>query len=123
MNMFFLIAAILSAAVFLIHTFLGGRTIAVPLMKAQDIHPVPKLTSYYCWHLVTITLAIVSGMFAYAAYSMNGLDVGWAATLLTVCFCALGLFVPALKGQSYKNMPQGWLFLPIAIMGVLGGST
>ncbi|QDG75240.1 hypothetical protein [Labrenzia sp. PHM005] len=123
MNVFFGVAAFLSAAVFLIHTFLGGRTIAVPLLKAQDLHPVPKLTSYYCWHIVTITLAIVSGMFVYAAYSQSGTDLGWAATLLTLGYCLLGLWVPVAKSQTYKNMPQGWLFLPIVIMGVLGGST
>lgn len=123
MNVFFAAAAFLSAAVFLIHTFLGGRTIAVPLLNAQDLHLVPKLTSYYCWHIVTITLAIVSGMFVYAAYSQSGTDLGWAATLLTLGYCLLGLWVPVAKSQTYKNMPQGWLFLPIVIMGVLGGST
>lgn len=122
MNTFFGVAALLSAAVFLIHTFLGGRTIAVPLLKAKDLHPVPKLTSYYCWHIVTITLAIIAGMFAYAAYSTDGIDLGWTATLLTLGYCLLGLWVPVRNNQKYQNMPQGWLFLPIVIMGVLGGS-
>lgn len=123
MNVYFLSAAILTVAVFLIHTFLGGRTIANPLLKAQDLHPVPKLTSYYCWHIVTITLAIVSGMFAYAAYSSGGADLGWTATLLTLGYCVLGLFVPIVKQQKYKDMPQGWLFFPIVVLGILGGST
>lgn len=122
MNALYASAAVLSAAVFLIHTFLGGRTIARPLLATPDLHPIPKLTSYYCWHIVTITLAVVSGMFAYAAVAEGGKDIAWAATLLTFGYCGLGLAVPVLNKQKFSHMPQGWLFLPIAILGVAGGS-
>lgn len=122
MNSMFAIASILATAVFLLHTFLGGRTIAKPLLETPGLHPVPKLTSYYCWHIVTITLAVLSGMFAYAAVFEGGKDIGWTATLLTIGYCGLGLAVPVLNKQKFSHMPQGWLFLPIAILGLAGGS-
>ncbi|GAB2186783.1 hypothetical protein [Roseibium sp. LAB1] len=120
MNGLLLAAAGLSAAVCLIHTFAGGRTIAVPLLNAADLHPVPKYVAYYCWHIVTIVLAMIAVMFALAGTRAESLDLGWVATALTASFCLLGLAVPPLKKQKYSQMPQGWLFLPIVVLGVLG---
>jgi heme/copper-type cytochrome/quinol oxidase subunit 3 len=121
MNMFLISAAILSVFVCLLHTFAGGRAIAVPLLKATDLHPVPKYVAYYCWHIVTIVLAMISVMFAVAAMRAQSMDLAWVATALTASFCLLGLVVPPMKKQRYKDMPQGWLFLPIFVLGVLGG--
>lgn len=120
MNIIFLVAAALSVAVCLIHTFAGGRTIAVPLLKS-DLHPVPKYVTYYCWHIVTIVLAAIAVMYAFAGMRADSLDLGWVATALVAAFCLLGLAVPPLKKQKYSQMPQGWLFLPIAILGITGG--
>ncbi|MEM9630176.1 MAG: hypothetical protein AAGA50_02540 [Pseudomonadota bacterium] len=122
MNSYLLVAAGLSVFVCLLHAFLGGRSIAVPLLKASDLHPVPKYVAYYCWHIVTIVLAAIAVMFAIAGVRAESLDLAWVATALTASFCVLGLAVPPLKGQKYKNMPQGWLFLPIFLLGVLGGA-
>jgi hypothetical protein len=121
MNIYLLAAAVLSAAVCLIHTFAGGRTIAVPLLKSADLHPVPKYVTYYCWHIVTIVLAMIAVMFALAALQESSLDLGWVATILVTAFCLLGLAVPPLKKQKYTHMPQGWLFLPIMVLGIAGG--
>lgn len=120
MNYLLLAAAGLSAVVCLIHTFAGGRIIAVPLLKARDLHPVPKYVTYYCWHIVTIVLAMIAVMFAIAGFRTESLDLGWAATALTAAFCLLGLAVPPLKKQKYTHMPQGWLFLPVVVLGILG---
>jgi hypothetical protein len=122
MNTFLALAAGLSALTCLIHTFLGGREIAVPLLNAVDLAPVPKYVSYYCWHLVTIALAAISLMFAIAAIYPESWELGWMATFLAASFCILGLVLPPMKKQSYKAMPQGWLFLPIAVFGAAGGA-
>ncbi|MET1415911.1 hypothetical protein ABVF61_26810 [Roseibium sp. HPY-6] len=121
MNSFFLVAAALSAGTCLIHTFLGGREIAVPLLNATGLGPVPKYVSYYCWHIATIALAAMAIMFAVAAAYPQSWELGWTATGLAVSFCLLGVALPPLKKQSYKAMPQGWLFLPIACFGIAGG--
>ncbi|MCV0426788.1 MAG: hypothetical protein K5905_15105 [Roseibium sp.] len=94
----------------------------MPLLKATDLHPVPKYVTYYCWHIVTIVLAAIAIMFAVAGLKQDSMELAWAATALTAAFCILGLAVPPMKGQKYKNMPQGWLFLPIFLLGVLGGA-
>ncbi|EFO32710.1 conserved hypothetical protein [Roseibium sp. TrichSKD4] len=123
MNVYFLVAAILSLAVFLLHTFAGGRVIARPLLASTDLAIVPKLVSYYCWHLVTIVLFVIGTMYGLAALEPSSIDVAWFATILAGAFCAFGLVLPVWNRQSYKNMPQGWLFLPILILGIIGGVT
>lgn len=120
MNVFLLTAAGLSAAVCLVHTFAGGRTIAGPLLNSTDLHPVPKYVTYYCWHIVTIVLAMIAVMYAVAAFRSGSVDLAMVATALTGSFCLMGLAIPPLKKQKYKNMPQGWLFLPIVLLSVLG---
>lgn len=120
-NSFLVAAAVLSALVCLLHTFAGGRAIAVPLLKAKDLHPVPKYVSYYCWHIVTIVLAVNAALFGIAGLYPDSFELAWVATFFAASFCLLGLAVPPMKKQSYKNMPQGWLFLPISVLGVLGG--
>ena len=121
MNVLLMIAGFLSGLTFLIHTFLGGRDIAGPLLSATDLKPVPKYVSYYCWHIATIVLAAMAVMYALAALFPQSWELGWMATGLALAFCLLGLALPPLKKQSYKAMPQGWLFLPIALLGIAGG--
>lgn len=120
MNSLLLFASFLSLLVCLLHTFAGGRAIAVPLLKAQDLHPVPKYVTYFCWHIVTIVLAMLSILFVVAGFRPQSLELAWVATALTASFFLLGLAVPPIKKQKYKDMPQGWLFLPILILGALG---
>src|SRR6478735_10545487 len=49
-------AALAAFSTFLIHTFVGGRLIARPLLAARDLPRVPRLTVYYCWHMVSLLL-------------------------------------------------------------------
>lgn len=121
MNFYLAGAAVLSILVCLLHTFAGGRVIAVPLLKAKDLRPVPKYVAYYCWHIVTIVLAVNAVLFAIAALRTESLDLAWVATFFAASFCLLGLAVPPLKKQRYKDIPQGWLFLPIFLLGIVGG--
>ena len=121
MNTLLVLAALFSAFAFLLHTFFGGKEIAVPLLQATDLPPVPKFVSYYCWHIATIALAAMVFMFAIAAAFPQSWELGWTATALAASFCLLGVVLPPLKKQSYKSMPQGWLFLPIFLLGIAGG--
>jgi len=46
-------------------------------------------------------------------------DLLFAGTLLASLFTMIGLFVPPMLRQSYRIIPQGWMFLPVAILGAL----
>lgn len=114
----FVLAAALSAAWLVVHIVVGGRQIARPL-RASALDPVVRDTQYLCWHFTSVAicgmavffaLAAVSGI---AAYAVAG--VGLAAGF---CVCGVGLVI-AMR-QRHADLPQGWLFLPVALLGLWG---
>jgi len=120
MNLYFAIAAALSAFITLIHIFVGGPQLVVPLRKATELHPIVRETHYYCWHLVSISLGALSGLFLWSALSPSVHELAIVGTLISASFCLWGLvLVPSVR-QSFRDMPQAFLFLPVAVLGGLG---
>lgn len=117
-NWFFFTAGAISAINWSVHTFVGGREIARPLIAASDLAPIPKFTQYFCWHLVTIALAAISLGFLYAAVQPKAQDLGVAVSLLTLSFGALGLVLPGRVGLTLTEMPQGVLLAPVGLIGL-----
>lgn len=109
-----------SAIICAIHVFAGGPTCAKPLLEARDIGSVAKYTNYYCWHVVSIALGVMAVMFAWAGLEPAQSGLGVVATMSATSFALWGLVLPKRVGQTYLDMPQGWLFLPIAVLGVFG---
>lgn len=121
MNLGFLAAALLSAGTWGLHTFVGGPAVAGPLV-ASDLPAVAKWTNYYCWHLVTLTLAGLAAAFAYAAWVPSGLDVAIFATLLSLGFMLWSVALVAWRYRYPWRLPQWTLFAAIssaALCGVL----
>ena len=51
------------AAIWLgVHTFVGGRQIATPLVEATALPSVVRHTQYLCWHFTTVAIAAMAGM-------------------------------------------------------------
>ncbi len=119
-NIYFAIAALLSFLTTLIHLFAGGKEVAVPLLEADDIRPVPKFTMYYAWHMVTIMLFVMGITFAHSAIDQNQSVLAFYTTALAGCFMVLSVLLVLWKKQEFWLMPQWFLFLIIAIFGVVG---
>ena len=49
-------ASVLAALTFCVHTFVGGRSVARPLLNDAGLPPVSKWLNYMCWHMTTIML-------------------------------------------------------------------
>lgn len=120
MDPWFTAAGAASAATLTIHVFLGGPSVAAPLLAAKDLEPVAKYVNYYCWHLVTICLGVMAIAFFWAGAAANAWEVGVIATVMAGGFALWGLLVVIQKQQRYREMPQGWLFLPITVAGIVG---
>ncbi len=117
----FALAAVFSLFTWAVHTFLGGREIARPLLQST-MRPIPKLTNYYCWHLVTLTLLAMTGGFAYAAILSDGSDLGFFLALVAAAFCIWSLVLIVWKKRRPLELPQWLLFLSVtgaAVWGVL----
>lgn len=112
-------AAALSLAIALLHVFGGGPSIARPLL-GSELEPEPKYVSYYCWHLVSLTLVAMAVAFALAATFGDQWAIGGMASVLAASFALWGLVLGVTSGQGYRVIPQGWLFVPVAVLGGLG---
>lgn len=119
MNMALLSAAGLSLACWAVHTFVGGREVARPLLDAK-MASVPKYTSYYCWHLVTIVLLAMTAAFAYGAVAPTGKDVAVFALGLSIAFSIWSLVLVVWKRQRLLQLPQWLLFLVISVVAAAG---
>lgn len=116
---YFLTAAGLSALWFGVHLVLGGRDIAKPLLAATDLTPVVRDTQYLCWHFTSVAIAAMAGFFLWAGITgENAFAV--SGTLLAAGFFLTGTLLTALIGARFKDLPQGWLFLPVAGLGLAG---
>ena len=121
MNVYLLVASGLTAAIWAIHTFAGGPTIARPLVESEK-EDVPKYTNYYCWHVVTITLFAMAAGYLYAGLRPGGEDVAVLVTALVAGYFAWGLVLVVWKKQRHVEMPQWILFailLAVALPGLL----
>ena len=118
-NLPFFVAGLLSAAIWVIHTFMGGLAVVQPLLSAE-FESVAKYTQYYCWHVVTIVLFAMAAAFVYSAFRSDANDLGWAMTSLAGAFALWGLLLPPLVKHTYAQLPQGWLFIPVTVLGVWG---
>lgn len=123
MNYPWLLAGVISALVFLLHVIAGGIHIAKPLLAARDLHRVPKYTQYYCWHLTSISLALMSLCFFWATLLGGSRDLALLGGGMAGLFALWGLALPFLRpGASigYRELPQGWLFVPITLLAFYG---
>ena len=120
MNALLFAAGIWCAITWALHTFAGGRSIAKPLLAAGDLKDTPKYTQFYCWHIVTILLAAMAGGLVYAAFVPGSEDLALLLSVLAFALGAWGLVLPKAVGQSFSQMPQGFLLLPIGLLGLAG---
>lgn len=116
---FFLIAGGLSLVWLGVHLLVGGRQVAGPLMSADDLEPVVRTTQYLCWHYVSFMLAAMAGLF-FATAAGAGAGLALSATITAAGFTLLGLAMAPILKTGYGTLPQGWLFLPITLLGAAG---
>jgi len=116
---FFLSAGGLSGIWLAVHLILGGRDIVRPLLTTSELNTVVRDTHYLCWHLTSVSIACMAGFFLWSA--LSGTDaLAVAGVTLASGFAILGIALVLLRTGSHADLPQGWLFVPVAALGVAG---
>lgn len=118
-NWAFFAAAGLAALWLVIHLFAGGRDTARPLLDCTELSPVVRDTLYICWHFVTASLALMAGLFVWAGLSGQNAPA-LAATALAASFSFVGIGLALRQRANLLEVPQGWLFVPVAGLGCAG---
>lgn len=114
-----LTAAVLAFIWFQVHLFIGGKEIAAPLLAARDLDPLARNVQYICWHFTSVTIALMTVFFV-LAYATGAHAYAICGVLLAAGFALIGIGLVIKLGISHTKHPQGWLFVPVALLG-LGG--
>lgn len=112
-------AAIVSVITFIIHTFIGGPRVAVPLLNNRDLPKASKWLNYFCWHMVTIYNFSIGGAYTYVALHPTKLELVFFLTVLNTGFAILSAAI-AMKGKIHPlRFPSTSLFGILSMLGVL----
>lgn len=112
-----LFASVIGGMICLTHVCLGGREAARPLLGAKDLTAVPRLTVYYCWHLVTIVLALMSVGYAYLSQTFE-FGLAWGLLITSGLFACLSIGLIIKYRVNPLWLPQWILFLILAVCGI-----
>lgn len=120
MNAYLLSAAALSLIIACIHTFAGSRTDVAPLLRSDMPEPA-KSTLFYCWHLVTIVLFVMTMLFLWSGVVPQEKAPVYIALLLSAAFSIWGFAIVKLRARSpFLELPQGLMFLGLTAVGGWG---
>ena len=118
-NIQFCLAGLLALVWLVVHLSVGGREVARPLRNAVELEPLVRDVQYLCWHFTSVSIAAISSFF-WLAILLEEHAYAVAGTLLASGFSLVGIGVIEAIGQKHTRAPQGWLFVPIALLGAWG---
>ena len=84
LNFGFATAAVLSLITFGVHTFVGGKYVARPLLASNELPKASLWLNYFTWHMATVMLLFMAGGYAFAASRPDAADV---AALIAALVC------------------------------------
>lgn len=120
-NIYFLVAAIFMFLGAWAHFFMGGKEIARPLLEC-NLEEKPKSLAYYCWHLVSIELVVIAGIYTYLAFAKVP-EIVLSIAVIFISFTASLLHVGValkFKTHMFKETPQWLLFAIVSALGMVG---
>ena len=120
MNIWLVFAGISAALTALVHTFVGGKLVARPLLAAPKFDHISRYTNYYCWHIVTIVLFSMSVLFFIPSLYPDAMDLAWLSTIYAIAFVVWSLVMILTRKLKFKQFPQWVLILPTAVLGLIG---
>lgn len=104
---------------FAVHTFVGGRYAARPLIASS----LPKATiwlNYLCWHAITVALLLISGALALVALGRLHPDAGWLAACFAAGISGASLFATARGGIPFYRFPASYLLAAVCLLTAIG---
>jgi hypothetical protein len=119
-NLGFAAAAVLSLITFGVHTFIGGKYVARPLLASRELPKGSLWLNYFTWHMATVMLLFMGGGFGVAAIDPAAYDVAVLLMLMAATFSPLCIWVALKGGIRPWRFPASWLFLLILAAGLWG---
>lgn len=120
MNIGFALAALLSLITFGVHTFVGGKYAARPLLAAERFDKASRWLNYMTWHMVTAVLLVFVVGYAWAALRPEAVEVAWLLTVLAAPLSLISVWVALKGGIQPWRFPSSWLFAMTVAAGLWG---
>ncbi len=122
-NTGFALAALLCLITLGVHTFVGGKYAARPLLAADGFDKASRWLNYFTWHMATAVLLLMAAGFAWAAFVPDAVEAAVLCMLLAAVFSPLCVWVALRGGIMPWRFPASWLFLLILGAGLWGLGT
>jgi hypothetical protein len=118
----FALAAVLCLITFGVHTFVGGKYAARPLLAAHDFDKASRWLNYMTWHMVTAVLLVMTAGYGWAAMRASAIEVTAPLTVLAAILSPLSVWVALKGGIAPWRFPSSWLFALIVLAAFWGGA-
>lgn len=119
MNIGFALAAAVALVGLGIHLFVGGPRVIKPFLESKA-PPLAKALIFYCWHGVTLTVAAMVAVFAWAAQSFLAHSAAAAFGFLAAGLALLSLWIAGRARVSLLKFTPMYLFAAIALAALWG---
>jgi hypothetical protein len=107
-------ATLVAAVTFYIHTFVGGKRVAAPLLEDRSLPVTSKWLNYYCWHIATVLIAFMTGGFAWLVAHPHLPSLIFLSNL-AFALSVLSIAVALKAGINPLRFPSTTLFAVIAL--------
>lgn len=116
----FLVAGLIAIVTFCVHTFVGEIYVVRPLLAVERLSRASRWLNFYCWHVTTIVIAAMAGVFLFAAWRLDVFVTAALFTGLAAAFALLCAGVAIRGGVPPFRFPALTLFALIALAGSWG---
>lgn len=109
MNITLVLASAAGFISFFVHTFVGGRYAARPLLRSTELPKATIWLNYFTWHIVTVHLAVFSVVLACGAFGSIHRDALLLVSVLAACVAATSVAVTLKAGIHPLRFPASYL--------------
>jgi hypothetical protein len=120
MNFFLLAASGAALVAFYVHTFIGGRFAAKPLLAAKDLPKATIWLNYFAWHITTFLLLILSGTFLLVGIGRADPDAAMMGAAIAAMISLLSVAVTLKAGIAVHRFPASYLLAVTALLAMIG---
>lgn len=120
MNVVLLFAALAALVTFCVHTFIGGRFAAVPLLAARGLSKATIWLNHMTWHMITVQLAVFAAVLAAAALGLVQRDAVLLIAILAASGSVMSIAVTLRAGIPVWRFPASYLLATVAALSAWG---
>ena len=120
MNITLALAAAAGFISFIVHTFVGGRYAARPLLRSTDLPKATIWLNYFTWHIVTVHLAVFSVVLACGGVGLIHRHALLLVSVLAACVATTSVAVTLKAGIHPLRFPASYLLGVTAVLAFWG---